>query len=850
MARPVVLIHIDHVEANKILFDLFSSQGLVDFCLLTENCITNETLAKINIFSSYGLKIHALLTTSEIDELESTKVPCHYYPKKQLAIFFKNFPISVSSLLFIDTNDKFIPLLREYLHCISFIRVDNETLELQKYEELIKNYLDNDIIITIIREIDFHIQELSSGWKTFFSAAPGTKLEALSLLKVNLLTLDLTVITVAEVIKAWLNFPIIGESSSGELLTAKQVISKTAIFEINTNDFIEYLINRYGNVQLGSLLMEKRGLLSIIMPYMDPITLEARFSLVNRTTYRLSRMTHNFWQAKTQVYSVLPEPLQPNNWRQQFWQEEKKAHSHLCPREHKIILLVKDSDIEGLKGMSLSISDLLNIKDSDKNSILDWAICKRKQTVLNLFYKVATVTYCKEYKFTGTLLHWAIYCRQDAAEISRLIASGLDVNSIDKKWKTPLCLSVEKSYEEGLLSLITNGIGLTQGTKNAALSLAVKSGQSQFLELLINAGASVETKYRGNSVLYIASEQGYSEVVGCLLQYGANCNVRGSMEKTALYIAAKLGHLSVIRLLLAAKASFDTIHSGYSPFHTAIFWGHYSIVEILINYGAPLNAPATNGATPLHIAAHKGHCSIVKLLLEKGADKASLFNGYSLLHTAVEAGHLEVVKELVPHYKESINQIAKEQRPIDIAVKKNYLEIIKELVRYGAHFNKSEHVFVPLSHAAQCGQANTVAYLLNLPGIIIDELMSTGETPLDLAIKGNKKTVVKLLLAYGANYLGRSLDKFISVEEIVDLQAIKAFWHNPATRSKDKKRALDFLKSLIYDYGDIRQRLIDARFNLGISVNRSSPIPIVQPPQEEEPDVVKTVHSKRRICLI
>lgn len=48
--------------------------------------------------------------------------------------------------------------------------------------------------------------------------------------------------------------------------------------------------------------------------------------------------------------------------------------------------------------------------------------------------------------------------------------------------------------------------------------------------------------------------------------------------------------------------------------------GHYDVAELLIRYGASLEAKYKGFYTPLYIAAQKGHLKILKLLIEQGAD--------------------------------------------------------------------------------------------------------------------------------------------------------------------------------------------------------------------------------------
>jgi ankyrin repeat protein len=54
--------------------------------------------------------------------------------------------------------------------------------------------------------------------------------------------------------------------------------------------------------------------------------------------------------------------------------------------------------------------------------------------------------------------------------------------------------------------------------------------------------------------------------------------------------------------------------------HLAASKGHYDVVNLLVGFGADLNAASNDGRTPLHVAAAAADDAVVALLLLKGAD--------------------------------------------------------------------------------------------------------------------------------------------------------------------------------------------------------------------------------------
>ncbi|KAJ9441110.1 putative ankyrin repeat protein R863, partial [Diplonema papillatum] len=60
-----------------------------------------------------------------------------------------------------------------------------------------------------------------------------------------------------------------------------------------------------------------------------------------------------------------------------------------------------------------------------------------------------------------------------------------------------------------------------------------------------------------STALYIASENGHSEVVKKLIVAGATVDVQDDYGWTALYIASENGHSEVVKELIAAGAKVD-----------------------------------------------------------------------------------------------------------------------------------------------------------------------------------------------------------------------------------------------------------------------------------------------------
>lgn len=122
---------------------------------------------------------------------------------------------------------------------------------------------------------------------------------------------------------------------------------------------------------------------------------------------------------------------------------------------------------------------------------------------------------------------------------------------------------------------------------------------------------------------------------------------------TLLGLASYFGHFSIVRFLLEKGANPSTPANNQlkvSPLHSACAISNYEIAELLIKYGANLNAKQMQGATALHSAAHNGKTSLTKLLIDNGADvNSKMENGKTPLAMATERKFIETANLIKIH---------------------------------------------------------------------------------------------------------------------------------------------------------------------------------------------------------
>lgn len=107
----------------------------------------------------------------------------------------------------------------------------------------------------------------------------------------------------------------------------------------------------------------------------------------------------------------------------------------------------------------------------------------------------------------------------------------------------------------------------------------------------------------GNSLLHNAVEKESLELVGLLLNFGAEPNVRNNMGNTPLHFAVIIQNMTIIELLINNKANVNAkSNSGKTPLHLVSMQNNeisVQIAETLVNNSAIISQKDACGLTPM-----------------------------------------------------------------------------------------------------------------------------------------------------------------------------------------------------------------------------------------------------------
>ncbi|XP_025412128.1 ankyrin-3-like isoform X4 [Sipha flava] len=254
-----------------------------------------------------------------------------------------------------------------------------------------------------------------------------------------------------------------------------------------------------------------------------------------------------------------------------------------------------------------------------------------------------------------------------------------------------------------------------------------------------------------------AARSGNLEKVLLLLESsGVDVNTANSNGLNALHLAAKDGHVDIVKCLLKRGCSVNSVtKKGNSALHIASLAGQEEIVKVLVENNASINIQSHSGFTPLYMAAQENHCSIVEILLRHGANQLLVTeDGFSPLAVAMQQGHDKVVAILLEN-----DTKGKVRLPaLHIAAKKDDTKATNLLLQNDHNPDvTSKSGFTPLHIAAHYGN-NNVASMLVQRGADVNFTAKHNITPLHVAAKWGKLNMVDLLIQLGANIEAKTRD--------------------------------------------------------------------------------------------
>jgi uncharacterized protein len=333
----------------------------------------------------------------------------------------------------------------------------------------------------------------------------------------------------------------------------------------------------------------------------------------------------------------------------------------------------------------------------------------------------------------------------DRAAALKEIAAGADVNASQGDGTTPLMWAVYKVDPELVATLLKHGAKPSVANKygSSPLAEAVKIADGGIVKQLLDAGADVEAPNGdGQTALMLAARTGALEVAKELVAHGANVNATESWRgQTTLMWAADANQAEIVQLLIAKGADVNVRalandwvaqitsepRAQYRPTGglTALLYAARSgcsrCVRSILEAGADIDRPNPDGITPLMIAIDNFHYDTARLLLDSGANPHAWdWWGRTALYIAADMSSYSFRLGAAP------------PAPSETTA----LDVIKRLLDAGVNPNPQLDMHRP-------GRGGN-------SGRFVDDLLTTGASPLLRAAIGHDVEAVRALLAHGA----------------------------------------------------------------------------------------------------
>ena len=310
-----------------------------------------------------------------------------------------------------------------------------------------------------------------------------------------------------------------------------------------------------------------------------------------------------------------------------------------------------------------------------------------------------------------TALHWAAY-QLDAGLVGELLSHGAKADTQNRYGASPLSEAVKGANADIVEMLLAAGAHpeAPNADGETALMLAAKTGSTEVAKKLLDAGADVNAleAWRDQTPLMWAAEGGFAEMVDLLIAHGADVHARAATNDWGSQITSE------------PRAQYRPT-GGLTPLLYAARSGCAACVKSILAAGEAIDRPTPDGVTALMLAIDNYEFDTAKALLEAGANPhLSDWWGRTALYLAVDMN--TYVPREGPSHPSSKNTTG--------------MDLVNALVAAGVEVNSQLNFHRP-------GRGGNSARF-------VDDLLTTGATPLLRASIMHDEDAMRALLAAGA----------------------------------------------------------------------------------------------------
>ena len=328
------------------------------------------------------------------------------------------------------------------------------------------------------------------------------------------------------------------------------------------------------------------------------------------------------------------------------------------------------------------------------------------------------------------------------------------------------------------------------------LHIVAAFGLPDLVGLLLDQGADIEAvDLDRNTALHFAVSNGQYDAALVLMKRNANTNVANCQRRTPLYDAvANADHQLVLELVKWGAEVEVECEDRWTPLHKATDNGDLVIARTLMKHGARIETLSLMSLMPLHRAAGNEHVDVMKELLDAGSlVDWETYDGWSPLHGACSRGQHAAVRMLVAYHANIDLQSLNGRSPLHRACKMGDPYTVSILLENGADIMCKDNCGnLPLHRAAKGGSEAVANLLLIQPQVQPEMLLGTrnceDQTPREYAAHQGDWRMAEWLQIKEQNCV------MVEAKEVTGIEK--------AVREGDLPR----LKSLLDDGADISQK--------------------------------------------